>query len=674
MASGRCGGLIEHRWCPAPMHWPGLCVGVLLWPLLIASASASAAESSVNALSAGIMAFVDNDLEQAGLHLSHYLASYPEDAAARKLLAAVQLQLGQPRRAMEVLSSAHEQSEADAQRQAILGCVQLRVGLDLEGLAQLRLALSDKAGDLPTRLVLKPPLDAGAAAEAEASSVTVVELDRSVVCADLLKVLQLLQHEAFEQASALLAGYLEQQPQDGIYLYLLGRVYEAQDDAAHARAAYLRALQYRPELLLPHLGLGRLALNDERWSDAQTHYRTVLEARGNQIEALRGLTQAATRMGDAGPALTWLERAWRLRPSLPIGDLLIETLLAADRPGRALEVAKDLASRFADSPESLHSLGLALLANDQGSAALKVLGRLTERQPESVQAWQLLATARLQTQDFSGAMAALDRAIALDPDGLAARLIRAEIYLLSERYEEALNNAREIQQRAPNQAVGYKLEGDIHMQRQDYKSAEQAYQAAFEHDASAQSALLLNNVRWQAGRKEAALSALRRWLAILPEDTVVRLQLAMQLQQMERDEEAITEYERILEDQPNHIMVLNNLAWLYLRRDPHRSVAYAERAQALAPDRYEIADTLGWALVQAGELRRAVPVLQQAAVQAPHRPVIRYHLAVAQSRLDQTATALALLDELRDETLTSDLRNRVEALHRRLQSKATASR
>jgi len=92
--------------------------------------------------------------------------------------------------------------------------------------------------------------------------------------------------------------------------------------------------------------------------------------------------------------------------------------------------------------------------------------------------------------------------------------------------------------------------------------------------------------------------------------------------------------------------VLNNLAWMYLGRDPRRALEYAERAYDLQPDRPEVADTYGWVLVQQGRVAEGLRVIKQAAVLAPHVPDIRYHLAVALYRTGQPGEARKELERL----------------------------
>ena len=101
-----------------------------------------------------------------------------------------------------------------------------------------------------------------------------------------------------------------------------------------------------------------------------------------------------------------------------------------------------------------------------------------------------------------------------------------------------------------------------------------------------------------------------------------------------------------MEQQPENIVALNNLAWLYHTQNDPRSVERAQQAYDLAPDRPEIADTLGWLLLENGDPERGLVLLQEAAGKAPHIPAIRYHRAVALAKNDRGEEARKELERL----------------------------
>lgn len=616
---------------------------------------AMAAQSSpVISLDECVEHYIGDELDRASECLEIYSTKHSEHTAARNLWAAVQLLQQQP---LRVTTTLPETLALDnPQTAALRGTALLRSGADLEGFEWLQYAVAAGEPEQLYRLVLTD-------AQKDATApLIIIDLRDEVLPTDLLKPLWLLQEKSFGQAIALIAGQLEQQPESPLYLYLLGRAYSEQRDYRYAYTALSRALERQPQLLSAHLGMAGIALATGDLEAAREHYLNVLQVRDNHIDALNGLVQIAQHSGQSTQVREWLENAWQRNGEAQIGSLLVQALLADDAPDTALTLSTRLYQQYPEQPQPLYSHSLALLANDSPAAAVETLQTLTHLQPDSVDAWKLLASAQIQTAELDSAIIALNQALSLAPEHLAVRVIRAEVYLLSEQFQAALEEAKAIQYLAPQKAVGYKLEGDAYIQQGDYAAAAEVYQIAFEYEPNAQTVLLLNSAYWLDGDPIQAVSVLRRWLAIAPEDTTVRLQLAMQLQQFGDTDNAQEEYKQVLELAPDTLIALNNLAWLYLDHDPQHSVELAKQALKLAPERGEVADTLGWALVKSEQSERAVDVLQQAAAKAGHIPRIRYHLAVAQYQVGDFDSARGVLTTLLDESLPDNLRQDIDQL------------
>ncbi len=64
-------------------------------------------------------------------------------------------------------------------------------------------------------------------------------------------------------------------------------------------------------------------------------------------------------------------------------------------------------------------------------------------------------------------------------------------------------------------------------------------------------------------------------------------------------------------------------------RATQKAMEYAERAHELAPSNASIQDTLGWTLVQRGQVEQGIRHLRDARLRAPQSTEIRYHLAAA---------------------------------------------
>ena len=119
----------------------------------------------------------------------------------------------------------------------------------------------------------------------------------------------------------------------------------------------------------------------------------------------------------------------------------------------------------------------------------------------------------------------------------------------------------------------------------------------------------------------------------------MRLALAGLYEALGRKTAAQAEYERLAKLPRPSAVVLNNLAWLYLRGGDARALETARRAYELDSDNPAIMDTYGWALVKSGKVAEGLRILESAALYLPSSPEIQYHLAEALSRVGDTRRA-----------------------------------
>jgi serine/threonine protein kinase/Tfp pilus assembly protein PilF len=120
--------------------------------------------------------------------------------------------------------------------------------------------------------------------------------------------------------------------------------------------------------------------------------------------------------------------------------------------------------------------------------------------------------------------------------------------------------------------------------------------------------------------------AIRYWtaaLAIRPQNATLRTRLAAVLHQHGRTDEAIAEYQKAIEQDPDYAEGYNGLAWLFATdenpkvRDLRRAVVHAVKAVELAPRNAAVRNTLGIAQYRAKEWEAAIETLQKAEELAP---------------------------------------------------------
>jgi Flp pilus assembly protein TadD len=156
----------------------------------------------------------------------------------------------------------------------------------------------------------------------------------------------------------------------------------------------------------------------------------------------------------------------------------------------------------------------------------------------------------------------------------------------------------------------------------------------------------LSRLYQEGGNPKKATTVLQSWLKYHPDDLVVGANLALTLQQRGLNDQAITAYERVYQINPNNVIVLNNLAWLYFQKGDPRALELGAKAYELAPQRPEVVDTYGWILLSSGNSEKALVILQEALVSAPDNSEITYHVAVAMDKVGRRDEARKLLSRL----------------------------
>jgi predicted Zn-dependent protease len=153
-------------------------------------------------------------------------------------------------------------------------------------------------------------------------------------------------------------------------------------------------------------------------------------------------------------------------------------------------------------------------------------------------------------------------------------------------------------------------------------------------------------------KKGAAL--LKTWIAGHPNDANAR-RLVADLDMQAKDWPAAqADFEKLIAQSPNDVVLLNDLAWVYLQQGNVKARAMADRAHALAPLSAAVEDTLGWVMVAQGDAKGGLPYLKAAAYAMPQDPTVQFHLAVALSRTGAMGPAREMLAKLANEGTNAD--------------------
>lgn len=430
------------------------------------------------------------------------------------------------------------------------------------------------------------------------------------------------------------------------------------------------------------LALAKIRIIGQNYSDTSTFIKPLY---GRDTEALYLGALLAYQEDNFELAEQLLLKLFNRSPgNMPSMQLYGMVSYSLENYEKAAYYLRKYVSANPDNLTAQKQLSLAYIKLGQFDAAGTTLSASTDEEIEDTELLALAIVNAFSSGDNRTGILLLERAAKAAPDNLPLRRELARAYLFSGKtdraiqiYEEiiaqggpdseteamlvlaqarlaqrdgntekVLELAKQMQQSQPDYAMGYELEGIALMSQKSYTQASRSFKMAWDRTPSSNLAIKLSESLRLSGQQASATQPLTDWLSKHPQDTRVRQFLGAAWMELGKTDKAIETYEQVIRDEPDNVVALNNLAWLYgLDRNP-RALVLAESALQEAPDNPGIQDTCGWLQVQNGNFEEGRQLLEKALRQLPDSPEIRYHYAVALYQTGERDKALGMLKDL----------------------------
>ncbi|ODU08682.1 MAG: hypothetical protein ABS84_11515 [Rubrivivax sp. SCN 71-131] len=561
--------------------------------------------------------------------LTKSMLADPEAGEPRRALAEALVRLGRAPRAIEVLAPLTGPASRDAKAVALLAQALLLQGdtrrADEAFTRAIRLA-PDDAGVRTVRAVAQLGRGKDDAAMSELGELARTHADAT---ADYALVTAHLRRGDFKQAMAaadVMAGKLPQQPMPD---QLRGQIALQLKDRAAARRYFGLALGKDPRYLPALNQLVTLDLSDGRSDLARERLVTHLQKHADQVPAMLALADLLRRSGEPREeAQKWLDEAVKVNPIDPAARIaVVDHHLRGNDSRAALQAAQAADTAIRDNPDLIERLGRAQLRAGELNQALASFHRLVAMRPGNAAPLLMLAQAQEAAGQAAAARQQIDEAIRLAPDAVPPHQAAVAFALRQNEPARALELARAMQRRAPRDALGWALEGDVEMARRRWPAAAVAYREALERERPVDVAVRLHAALLRGGKSDQAAAFEQSWRKAQPHDLTFVLTVADAA--LARGDAAGAErrYREVLAQRPEHSWALNNLAQMLVDQGKPGALDLARRAVAAAPDRADVRDTMAQAYAQADQLTLALRTQLEAVALAPEAPSMRLHLA-----------------------------------------------
>lgn len=580
--------------------------------------------------------------------LSRALKVNPDLANARRMLADVFLRQGQGAKALEVLKPALAVPSPDPVLHAMAGEAYLQTGQIKEAEQAFKRSGQGSAGETRARTVLAlSKIKQGAAAAGLDDLKSAAAADTGPT-ADVALIRTHLSRREFDQALAAITRLDRKLPDKAVAPNLRGLVLLARNDVAGARKSLEQALQREPDFYAAAATLSALDLKAKRPDLALARFDAMLARNPKDLRVLLAKAEVQEKSGATREVVAaTLASALRIDPSAPAAHMaLVDFHLRQGDVKQALAAGQAGVAANGSSVELLDTLGHLQLQTGDALQAVATYNRLVQLVPKAPFAHERLAMAQVAAKDPEKAEASMRKALELAPQHAAAQRGLVSVLLMRGNTSSALNVAATIQKQQPDRAIGYALEGDIHVGQKYWAQAIKAYTTGLAKADGADLSLRLHAALLASGDKAQADKFEAEWLGRHADDVGFRLHLAQTAILRNDLPQAERRYRDVLTRQPQQAQALNNLAWTLQQQKKPGARAMAEQAVALEPSNVSYLDTLAEVLEGEQQIAAAVAAQKKAVDLQPGNPMLRLRLAKLQVKAGDKELARRNLEQL----------------------------
>jgi putative PEP-CTERM system TPR-repeat lipoprotein len=597
---------------------------------------------------AGATEFQLDSMVVAEGYLAKAVQIAPELAMARRLLVLAYLRSGQVQKALAALPPDLAKNDHDIEMLSVAGQAYLQSGDVARAQDYFARAAKLDPTNPNRRTTLAMTRMMNGQSDMAFGDLQEIAASDAGTTADMALISAFLQRRDFGKALKAIDVLEKKKPADPMAAHLRGRILLDQKDTVGARKSFERSLVIGPDYFPAVAALAALDMADKKPQDARKRFEALVEKNPKNAQALLALAELGARTGaskDDVAALIGKAVAANPADAKP-HQILIEYHLRNNNAKLALSAAQNAVAAVPDNPDMLDTLGRAQLAAGETNQAVATYSKLATMQPLSPQPLLRLAGAHLVAKNPEAAAQTLRKALEIQPDLLKAQQGLAFLAMQGSKVPDALGVSRDIQKQRPKEAVGYLLEGDIHVVQKNWEPAAAAYRAGLKQVASSELAIKLHAVLLKTGKKIEAEKLAADWQKDNPKDVAFPFYLGDRATAASDYAQADKHYQQVLKIQPNNAVTYNNLAWIAGKLGKEGAVAYAEKANTLAPNQPAFMDTLAMLLSEKREHAKATELERKAVELQPGAPLFKLNLAKIQIRAGDKAGAKLSLDEL----------------------------
>lgn len=552
--------------------------------------------------------------------------------AVLPLLARALMEQGEAAKLVQEFASHRlDDVDADAAFRARLGDALVRLGRHRDAATEYSAVLSARPGFAPARMgqARLAALD-GRVDEAIAIVDEVKSADPKIADAYLLKAELLSMRGDADAAGAELRQAVGADPSHlPARFALISRLIDARDfDGAAAQIGEAR--KYARGDLRVNYYEGLLALRKGDVQRARDHVLQVLKHAPDYVPSLVLAGAVELHANQPLAAEAHLRRAISRAPDhLGAQRMLVGALLRAGQAAKAIEALQPLVQHAgAVDPQVLMLAGETYLANGDLKQAANYFASAASSDAQKVAARTRLGQIALATGRTEAGIRELEAASELDAGQYQADLVLIVGHLRANRPDRALEAARKLEKKQPDNPLSHQVLGIVHAARNDGAAARRSFEKALALQPSyLPAALGLARLDLAERKPGAAKARYEAMIAADPKNEQIYLALADLLAATgAMPADIVATLQRAIAANPQSVDARIALIGFESRaRGAIAALAAARDAAAALPKEPRVLDALAEAQLAAGQSREAIETLKKSADLRPQavRPLLR---------------------------------------------------
>jgi len=380
---------------------------------------------------------------------------------------------------------------------------------------------------------------------------------------------------------------------------------------------YRRSLETDPAQVAVRTYLAGLLYRLGDNNEAENQFKAAIDYSDDKIESILELAAFYLRISENDKAMrvyrdALAEKPDDLRPAVGVAALYI----AGGDTTSADSVYSSLIRENWDDVEALGSLLPAFYSSQRINKAAEASGRIAELLPDDPEAQRRYAFLLFGNAQYAQAESAF---AAIEEKGIADASIyyyHGRLRQLNSDFSNAelyLNQALALDDTLTDAWINLALVADA---QGDYKRALDVMQRAYDKVPEDSLAIMFYTamVHSRNDRFDLARDGYLRLKSSNPENVDFRFNLGAAYERLGQFADAENEFKWIVENQPDHVLALNYLGYMYAERgiNLEKALAMIEKAVSLDSENGAFLDSYAWALYKLGRYEEALVQMEKA--------------------------------------------------------------